>query len=232
MRSFADGGSFTGQRIRILTLGPKPTAADAKSDRTFAGAILLGFLLLAIACAMLVSRTLQREISGFLMAARKLAAGDFSAQIPTVGHDEFAELGEEFNKMSRELEQRLGELSEQRARIQNSMRRLGETFASNLDRDALLELVVRTAVDGAAATAVAQCVPSNCNRCLRSARSTATDVGEAVRSAETDVLASASAARPHGDTTRWPTRSVRHSRDEVLGASRSRDRPAVQAVRA
>ena len=31
------------------------------------------------------------------------------------------------------------------------MRRIGETFASNLDRDALLEIVVRTAVDGVGA---------------------------------------------------------------------------------
>ena len=221
VRSFADGGSFTGQRIRILTLGPKPTAADAKSDRTFAGAILAGFLLLAIACAMLVSRTLQREISGFLTAARKLAAGDFSAQIPTVGHDEFAELGEEFNKMSRELEGRLGELSKQRGRIQNSMRRLGEAVASNLDRDALLELVVRTAVDGVGADAGRACVRSNGNGILEE-RSHVGNTGglEAVlQSAETDALASATAREASiGDTTAiaHPLRGA-DGRDEVIG---------------
>ena len=221
VRSFADGGSFTGQRIRVLTLGPKPTAADAKSDRTFAGAILAGFLLLAIACAMLVSRTLQREISGFLTAARKLAAGDFSAQIPTVGHDEFAELGEEFNKMSRELEGRLGELSKQRGRIQNSMRRLGEAVASNLDRDALLELVVRTAVDGVGADAGRACVRTNGNGALEE-RSHVGNTGglEAVlQSAETDALASATAREASiGDTTAiaHPLRGA-DGRDEVIG---------------
>ncbi|MFL5820687.1 MAG: diguanylate cyclase [Solirubrobacteraceae bacterium] len=35
----------------------------------------------------------------------------------------------------------------ERARLEHAIRRIGETFASNLDRDGLLEIVVRTAVD-------------------------------------------------------------------------------------
>jgi diguanylate cyclase (GGDEF)-like protein len=163
VQQFTASRSFAGQKIRVLTLGSRGAAlsGDASSDsgnKTFAGVILLGFLLLAIACAILVSRTLQREIAGFLTAARKLAAGDFSAQVPTVGRDEFAALGEEFNKMSGELERRLAELSQERGRVQDSMRRLGEAVGSNLDRDALLALVVRTAVDGLAADAGRACV--------------------------------------------------------------------------
>ena len=50
--------------------------------------------------------------------------------------------------MSRQLEERLEELNQERARLQDAMRRIGETFASNLDREGLLEIVVRTAVDG------------------------------------------------------------------------------------
>src|SRR4029078_11068117 len=79
--------------------------------------------------------------------ARRLAAGDFSAKVPTRGNDQFAQLGDEFNKMSGELEHRLEELGQERVRLELSLRRIGETFASNLDRDALLEIVVRTAVD-------------------------------------------------------------------------------------
>ena len=165
VQQFTASRSFAGQKIRVLTLGSRAVAlsGDASSgsgNKTFAGVVLLGFLLLAIACAILVSRTLQREIAGFLTAARKLAAGDFSAQVPTVGRDEFAALGEEFNKMSGELERRLAELSQERGRVQDSMRRLGEAVASNLDRDALLALVVRTAVDGLAADAGRACVRS------------------------------------------------------------------------
>jgi diguanylate cyclase (GGDEF)-like protein len=60
--------------------------------------------------------------------------------------------------MSNELEERLGELGRERARVQKAMRRLGEAVASNLNRDALLELVVRTAVDGVGADAGRACV--------------------------------------------------------------------------
>jgi diguanylate cyclase (GGDEF)-like protein len=145
---------FPGQRLRVVTLGvPDANAAGIGDGRIVIGAILLGFLLLALACAVLVSRSLQQQLAGFLVAARKLAGGDFSAQVTTVGKDEFAGLGEEFNKMSRELERRLAELRQERERVQDSMRRLGEAVASKLDRDALLEIVVRTAVEGVAADA-------------------------------------------------------------------------------
>ena len=49
--------------------------------------------------------------------------------------------------MSSQLEGRLEELRGERVRLEESMRRIGETFASNLDREALLEIVVRSAVD-------------------------------------------------------------------------------------
>ncbi len=152
--SFLDPGAFTGQHLRVTTLRAiGATGTKIRDGRITAASILLGFFLIAIACAILVSRTLQQQIAGFLAAARRLASGDFSAHVPTVGNDEFAELGDEFNKMSKELERRLEELGHERRRMQDSMRRLGEAVASGLDRDALLELVVRTAVDGVGADA-------------------------------------------------------------------------------
>ena len=196
VQSFSDPNAFPRQKIRVFTLGSMTADAGSASDnRTFAAVILLGFLLLAIACAMLVSRTLQREIAGFLTAARKLAAGDFSAQVPTAGRDEFAALGEEFNKMSGELERRLAELSQERGRVQSSMRRLGEAVASNLDRDALLELVVRTAVDGVGADVGRACVRVNGTGALdeRSRVGNLHGLETALQSVETDALSSGSA---------------------------------------
>jgi GAF domain-containing protein len=49
--------------------------------------------------------------------------------------------------MSAELESRLEELSNKRTRLRASIRRIGETLASNLDRPALLELALRSAID-------------------------------------------------------------------------------------
>ncbi|MBA3326904.1 MAG: diguanylate cyclase [Solirubrobacterales bacterium] len=149
-----DAPGFASASVRVSTLGSQAgTDTDVATSRLYAGGILLGFLVLAVIFAVGVSRSLQQQIAGFLDAARRLGAGDFSAKVPTTGNDEFSALGEEFNSMSRQLEARLEELSQERERVQGSMRRLGEAVASNLDRDALLEIVVRTAVDGVAADA-------------------------------------------------------------------------------
>jgi diguanylate cyclase (GGDEF)-like protein len=153
------GGTFTqadvpGQRIQVSTFAiPRDVSGRIRDSLLIAGGILLGFFLAALACAFLVSKSLQEQILGLLGAARRLGEGDFSAEVPTVGRDEFAALGEEFNKMSRQLEARVEDLRKERVRVEGSMRRLGEAVASNLDRDALLRLVVRTAVEGVGADA-------------------------------------------------------------------------------
>ena len=123
-------------RDRVSVLAPKAMESDAvKKGRLLAAGILAGFFVLAFTFALLVSRSLQRQIDSFLQAARRLGGGDFTVEVPTAGHDEFAALGEEFNKMSRQLEERLEELNQERARLQDAMRRIGETFAANLDRE-------------------------------------------------------------------------------------------------
>lgn len=55
--SFNDPSAFTGQRLRVSTLGTiGGTAGRIREGRMTAGLILLGFFLIAIACAVLVSR--------------------------------------------------------------------------------------------------------------------------------------------------------------------------------
>ena len=133
-------------RVSVLT-DSRATSAASGSSRTAAVALLVGFLLLSLLFALLVSRALQGQVTRFLKAAQRLGSGDFSTPVPAEGRDEFAALGREFNRMSSELERRLEELRQERARLRESIRRIGESFASNLDRRALLELSIRTAVD-------------------------------------------------------------------------------------
>lgn len=150
--AFTTRGFAPGDSIQVAMLDPSQgTSEDVRSSRIVAAIILFGFFILAFTFAVLVSRSLQRQIAGFLEAARRLGRGDFTAQVPTSGNDEFAALGQEFNAMSQQLEQRLEELRTEQQRLANAMRRIGETFASNLDRDALLEIVLRTALDGVGA---------------------------------------------------------------------------------
>ena len=145
---------FGDQPVRVAVLyDTEAVSADISDGRRVAAIILVVFVALAFGFALLVSRSLQAQIGSLLAGARRLAGGDFSTPVPTEGDDEFAELGQEFNTMAGQLESRLEELRRERARLQESIRRIGETAASNLDRDALLEIVVRTAVDAVAAGA-------------------------------------------------------------------------------
>jgi diguanylate cyclase (GGDEF)-like protein len=182
---------FLGGSDRVAVLAPKAMESDAvQRGRLLAGGILAGFFILAFTFAVLVSRSLQRQIDSFLQAARRLGSGDFTTEVPTSGHDEFAALGEEFNKMSRRLEEHMEELNQERARLQDAMRRIGETFAANLDRKGLLEIVVKTAVDGGGADAGRASVRPNASAPLEQVALTGSVDGleEAVRAAEARVL--------------------------------------------
>jgi diguanylate cyclase (GGDEF)-like protein len=120
---------------------------SASEDRLVAVLFILGFLILACGFAILASRALQSQLAEFLQAARRLAGGDFSSPVPTHGKDEFAALGDEFNNMSQQLASRLSELEDQQARVRRSIRNIGEAFAATLDRGALLDLALRTAIE-------------------------------------------------------------------------------------
>ena len=161
-QSFA---GFGGPRVNVTVLSDlSATASSVGASRLVAAVFIAGFLLLAFSFSVLASRALQGQLGRFLEAARRLGGGDFSSPITTKGNDEFAALGEEFNSMSVQLSRRLDELREERARLRESIHRIGQTFASNLDRPALLDLALRTAIDA---------VHANCGRL--SVRSTLED---------------------------------------------------------
>jgi diguanylate cyclase (GGDEF)-like protein len=151
--SFRMTNGFTGPAITVSILVPSLTGSLIAHTRLLSALILGGLLALAVALALLVSRSLQDQIANFLGAAQRLGKGDLATRVPVSGHDEFAALGEEFNSMAGQLETRLEELRQQRRRLQRSLQRLGDSFAANLDRDAILGIVLRTAVDGSGARA-------------------------------------------------------------------------------
>lgn len=144
---------FDGASVTITVLSAlSATSTSLGGSRVLAAALIVGFLVLAFAFSLVASRALQSRLRDFLHAARRLAGGDFSSPVRVEGHDEFAALGEEFNRMSTELSRRLDELSRERVRLRDAVRRIGHTFASSLDRPALLELALKTAVDAVQAS--------------------------------------------------------------------------------
>jgi diguanylate cyclase (GGDEF)-like protein len=144
---------FGGAGVSVTVLSDRSaTATSVQASQLVAAFFIAGFLLLAFLFSVTASRALQGQLGRFLSAAQRLGGGDFSSRIPTEGRDEFAALGEEFNSMSTQLEARLEELKQERARLRESIRRIGQTFASNLDRQALLELALGTSIDAVQAT--------------------------------------------------------------------------------
>ena len=147
-----DGPGFDGGRISVRMLA-------ARTSGGFSGAvvevlaILVAALIAAFAFALTVSRSLQSQIQRLLTAARQMTQGDFGVEVPTEGHDEFASLGMQFNEMARQLERRLEELQLERRRLREAIQRVGQSFGKTLERGALLEIAVQTAVDGVGATA-------------------------------------------------------------------------------
>jgi diguanylate cyclase (GGDEF)-like protein len=158
-QSFA---GFGRSPVRVTVLSDlAATASSLNASRVIVALFIVAFLLLAFSFSVLASRALQGQVSGFLEAARRLGGGDFSSPVPTDGRDDFAQLAAEFNSMSQQLARRLEELAEQRERLRGSIRRIGETFAANLDRPALLELALQTAVDAVRADYGRLCVRSS-----------------------------------------------------------------------
>ncbi|MDQ6606254.1 MAG: diguanylate cyclase [Actinomycetota bacterium] len=139
---------FGGERINVTVLSSlSATSRSLGTSQIVAAVFILAFLLLAFSFSILASRALEGQLGRFLNAARRLGGGDFSAPVPIEGSDEFAELGLEFNKMSSQLANRLYELDQERGRLRESIHRIGQTFASNLDRPALMKLALGASLD-------------------------------------------------------------------------------------
>ena len=130
-----------------------PVPPNGSASTILVIGLTLAFLALAMIFAVIVNRTLQNEVNRLLTAAQRLGRGDFSVSVPAEGNDEFAALGKEFNNMATQLEARLEDLRRERGRLQEAIRRVGESFARGLDRVGVLEIVVQTAVDGSGAAA-------------------------------------------------------------------------------
>lgn len=159
-----DGDTFRG---RAQTLSAAPGAplqvavfqssdalkSSVSDNRRVIFAILLAFFLLALASSAYITRALQAQVQKFLTAARRLGGGDFEHPVPTDGGDEFAALGREFNNMSAQLAAKIDEVERKHQELEYTIRRVGDAFATGLDRQGVVDLTVETAIDACEADA-------------------------------------------------------------------------------
>jgi len=99
-----------GERIGALALMPGPFVPETgelqfrKRQSTALAVIALGMILLSAAFAFPLSERLSRPVLSFRDTARRLAAGDFGARVPTTGGDELGRLGRDINTLAETLE--------------------------------------------------------------------------------------------------------------------------------
>src|SRR5215208_3031566 len=81
------------------------------------GAILTS-ILLAGAGSLLLTRQVTRPLSETRDAAIRVASGDYAAAVPVTSRDELGELARAFNYMAEEIEHYVGEIQEQKGRLE------------------------------------------------------------------------------------------------------------------
>jgi two-component system, OmpR family, phosphate regulon sensor histidine kinase PhoR len=84
--------------------------------------------LLALAAAYLIARSVSRPIKDLTVASRKLAAGDFSTRVFLNRNDEFRQLADTFNGMSREISTAFEELHRQKSELKSIIDSLSEAL--------------------------------------------------------------------------------------------------------
>ncbi|MEK6326013.1 MAG: diguanylate cyclase [Actinomycetota bacterium] len=136
--------------LRLALLDSVESGGFFASSPVVVGAVMLFFAVALIFVIMLL-RMLGGQVRSMLDAARGIGEGDFSRKVPVLGDDEMAGLASEFNTMSERLSAQMQELRSQQVEVDRSVRRIGEAFASGLDRQSLLKIVVETALGACAA---------------------------------------------------------------------------------
>ncbi len=110
---------------------------------------------IAIVLILIMSEFILRAITGqigmFARAARAVGEGDFAGHIPVQGNDEFSQFAGAFNRMSSELEQRIGELEDERRRVRSAHSRFGQALESSHDVAALYRILIESAMEAVAA---------------------------------------------------------------------------------
>jgi len=133
------------ENLELVLFGPAASGGFFSSSPLVVAALVLFFAVAFVFVVMLL-RMLGGQVRAMLDAARRIGQGDFSRKVPVLGEDEMAGLASEFNKMSDRLSHQMEELRRQQVEVDRSVRRIGEAFASGLDRQALLKVVVETAL--------------------------------------------------------------------------------------
>jgi diguanylate cyclase (GGDEF)-like protein len=174
--------------VSAIALGIALLARDQANAGVLV-AVLAGLIvLISIVSVGLATRALDLQIDMFVDATRRLSRGDFDQLAPLGGNDKFTELTREFNDMAAQIQANIEEIERKRQELAETIRRVGDALATGLDRDGVVALAVRQAVDACQAE-VGRALPlghgafSGC-----AVGEVAGDLKKAIQAAERDVF--------------------------------------------
>jgi diguanylate cyclase (GGDEF)-like protein len=125
----------------------RPIDAAAHRSQEIVAGVLLALLVAMGLATYLLGSSIVRALRRLADAAQALARGDLRRRVPVRGRDEFARVGEAFNDMAQQLQERLHEVEQAQARTREANARFGAALAATLDPAQLLHTVVATAVE-------------------------------------------------------------------------------------
>ena len=138
--------------LELVALSPQAAIeASARWSERNILLVLAGSLTLIAIVTYLLGRSIVRTLRRLSEAANALASGDLNKRVDVRGRDEFADLGNAFNDMAAQLQQRLAGVETERTRVRDA----ATSFWRGAGRDARLDPaaagVVETAVEATGA---------------------------------------------------------------------------------
>jgi diguanylate cyclase (GGDEF)-like protein len=138
--------------VSLVALSPKLAIDQAVGDLRSRFLLFSAVAMIAVGIlAYTFGRTIVRSLAELAAAAAGIAKGRLDQRVPVRGRDEFAALGEAFNDMAAQLEQRMRELDAERARVRDAIARFGDALAATHDPYTLLPVIAQSIVEATGA---------------------------------------------------------------------------------
>jgi diguanylate cyclase (GGDEF)-like protein len=126
-------------------------AEKKKSTKSLMG-FLFALLALTVLTSIVVTRSVGDALKKFASITQELAGGQLSRRIPVTGNDEVAVLSDSFNEMAENLQQRIENLVEARAKMRRQVDLFGEALANATAVGEMLNAVCGLALESTSAT--------------------------------------------------------------------------------
>jgi diguanylate cyclase (GGDEF)-like protein len=139
--------------LQLVALTPQAAIdAAARMAEMRLTAVLVASLLVFALVVFLLGRSVVTTLGRLAGAADAIAGGHLDERVDVRGRDEFAQLGNAFNRMAEQLQQRMAELRTERRRAHETTTRFGQALGATHDPQQLLRLVAETVVEATGAS--------------------------------------------------------------------------------